>query len=159
VLPLAFFTAGLAIADMACRERRAGTLGLIQSAPLLKAHFVWWKLAGTTFVALTVLLVPLVRVAVSDPTSLIAAAVGLFLVAATATSLGVISVTPKTFTVVFLTMLYIVTNDRGASRALDFAGFYGVATPSVTVTYVVIALACLVAAEAIYKTRLRRDGW
>jgi hypothetical protein len=158
VLPLAFFTAGLAIADMACRERRAGTLGLIQSAPLLKAHFVWWKLAGTTFVALTVLLVPLVRVAVSDPTSLIAAAVGLFLVAATATSLG-ISVTPKTFTVVFLTMLYIVTNDRGASRALDFAGFYGVATPSVTVTYVVIALACLVAAEAIYKTRLRRDGW
>jgi hypothetical protein len=158
VLPLAFFTAGLAIADMPCRERRAGTLGLIQSAPLLKAHFVRWKLIGTTFVALTVLLVPLVRVAVSHPTSLIPAAVGLFLVAAMATSLGVISVTPKTFTVVFLTMLYIVTNARGASRALDFAGFYGVATPSVTVTYVVIALACVVAAQAVYKMHLRRDG-
>ena len=157
VLPLAFFTAGVAIADMGCRERRAGTLGLIQSAPLLKAHFVWWKLAGTTFVALTVLLVPLARVAVSHPTSLVAAAVGLFLVAAMATSLAVISVTPKTFTVVFLTMLYIVTSDRGASRELDFAGFYGVATPSVTLTYVAIAFACLVAGQGVYKARLRRD--
>jgi hypothetical protein len=158
VLPLAFLAVGLAIADMACRERRAGTLGLIQSAPLLKAHFVWWKLAGSTLVAFTLLLVPFIRVAVSHPTSLGAAAVGLFLVAAMATSLGVISVTPKAFTVVFLTMLYIVTSDRGASRELDFAGFYGVATPFVTLTYVAIALACLVAGQGVYMARLRREG-
>ena len=148
VLPLAFFTAGVAIADMGCRERRAGTLGLIQSAPLLKAHFVWWKLAGRCL-SRSPFCCPLARVAVSHPTSLVAAAVGLFLVAAMATSLAVISVTPKTFTVVFLTTLYIVTSDRGASRELDFGGFYGVATPSVTLTYVAIAFASLVAGQGV----------
>ncbi len=158
VLPIAFFAAGLGVAGMASRERRAGTLGLIRSVPRLRSGFVRWKLLGAAFVALAILLVPIARVAVVNPGDLVASASGLFLVAALATALGVISSTPKTFTIVFLTLMYIVTNDRGASPQLDFAGFYGVATPTVTLVYVTIAFALAAVAEAVYAARLARDG-
>ena len=51
--------------------------------------------------------------------------VGIAFVAATATSLGVLTVNAKTFIVVFLSFWYLVVNDRGANPWLDFAGFYG----------------------------------
>ncbi len=93
--------------------------------PQLRAGFVWWKLLAATGVAMVLLGAPLARMVVAHPGSLPAFAIGVFLVVAAGTSLGVISETPKTFTVVFLTFWYVVTNDNGASPALDFAGFYG----------------------------------
>jgi hypothetical protein len=157
VLPAAFGVAGLAIADVPCRERRAGTIGLIRAAPLLKRHFVRWKLGSAAFVALAFLLVPLARLMATRPSSVLPAVVGLFLVLAMATSLGVIAATPKAFTVVFLTMMYIVTADRGASPALDFAGFYGVATAGVTATWAAIAASVSALGHVVYAARLRRE--
>ena len=83
--------------------------------------------------------------------------VGAFFVVATATALGVISGNAKTFIVVFLSFWYAVTNDGGASPALDFAGFYGKATPAVVATYAAIGAGMLAAAQLIYALRLRRD--
>ena len=81
--------------------------------------------------------------------------VGIAFVAALATSLGIISGTPKTFMVVYLTFLYIVTNDNGVSAVLDFAGFYGTPTAVVTATYAAIAAALLGLAQV---SHVRRGG-
>ena len=148
VLPVALAIVSVAIADLPCRDRRAGTLGLIHSAPQLRARFVWWKLLAATGVAAALLVVPLARMAAAHAGSLPAFAIGVFVVVAAGTSLGVISETPKTFTVVFLTFWYIVTNDGGASAELDFAGFYGKSTPRVALAYAGIAAAFLVVAQA-----------
>ena len=157
VLPAAFALAGLLIADIPCRERRAGTLGLIYPVPALKTGFVGWKLLAAAFVAVALLALPLARVAVTSPASLAAVAAGLFFVVSAATSLGVISGTPKAFVVVYLTFLYAVVNAKGAFPALDFAGFYGTATPAVTLAYAAAGVAFLAVAQAVYAVRLRRD--
>jgi hypothetical protein len=157
VLPAAFFAAGLAIADMSCRERRSGTLMLVYATPLLKSRFVWWKLSAALFVAFAIMSVPLGRVALSHPASVPSVIAGVFLVASAATALGVVSVTPKTFTLLFLTLLYVSLNGRGASPALDFGGFYGRATPLVTLSQVVAASVLLLVAQGVHSFRLRRD--
>ncbi|HEY2934906.1 MAG TPA: hypothetical protein VGK99_24485 [Acidobacteriota bacterium] len=102
VVPMAFGMACIAIADMPCREHRAGLLGLIHSVPLLKTGFVWWKLLASTLVAMVFLITPLARVVVSHPASAVAFGIGLFVVVAVGTALGVITQTPKTFTLVFV---------------------------------------------------------
>ena len=58
----------------------------------------------------------------------------------------------------FLTYMYLVINDNGASAALDFAGFYGKATLRVTLTYAAIAGAFLAVAQVVYGWRLRRES-
>jgi len=158
VLPVAFAAACMAIADVPCRERRAGTLGLIQSVPLLAAGFVWWKLLATSLVALLFLAVPLARMVLVHPAAIVPFGVGVLLVVAAATSLGVITGSPKTFTVVFLIFWYVLTNDNGASPAFDFAGFYGTATPRVTLTYATIAAAFLIVAKVGYAIQIRRES-
>jgi hypothetical protein len=77
--------------------------------------------------------------------------------AVAATSLGIITGTPKAFTVVFLIFWYVLTNDNGASPALDFAGFYGTATPRVTLTYATMAAAFLIVAEVVSALRMQRE--
>jgi len=158
VLPPALFIAALAIADMSCRERRSGTLMMVYATPALKSHFVWWKLIGTLLVAFAIVSVPLGRVALSHPASVPSVTAGVFFVAATATALGVISVTPKTFTLVFLTLLYGALNSGGASPVLDFGGFHGSAAPLVTLSYVIAASVLLLAAHGVHSVRLRRDS-
>jgi hypothetical protein len=158
VLPSAFGIIGLSVAGVSCRERRAGTLGLIHAAPLLKARFVWWKALATAIVAVVLLAAPIVRLAFASPAFLLSFGVGVLAMVAAATSLGVISSTPKTFVVVFLTYLYLVASDHGASAALDFAGFYEKATLRVTLTYAVAAVAFLALAQVVYGWRLRREN-
>ena len=156
VLPVAFAVAGLAVADISCRERRAGTLGLIHSAPRLKAGFLWWKLMSTTLIVLAFLAIPVARVTFLRPLSAGAFGIGIFLTAAVATSFGVISSNPKTFVIVLLMYLYVVASDAGRSPALDFAGFYGTATPAATLTYAAIALGAIVMAQAVHAVRVKR---
>ena len=45
---------------------------------------------------------------------------------------------PKTFIVLFLTFWYIALSDKGQSPSLDFAGWYGTATPAVIAAYAAI---------------------
>ena len=130
---------------------------MIQSVPLLAAGFVWWKLLATSLVALLFLAVPLAPTAVVHPASIVPFAVGVLFVVVAATSLGMVTGSPKTFTVVFLIFWYVLTNDNGASPALDFAGFYGTATPLVTLTYATIAAAFLIVAKVVYAIRMQRE--
>jgi hypothetical protein len=158
VMPVAFGVVGMVIADVPCRDRRAGTMRLLHSVPHLKMGFIGWKLLATLGVAMALLIVPIARVALGHPMSLVALSIGLFAVTAVATSLGVISTTPKAFTLVFLVFWYMLTNDNGASPALDFAGFYGKTTPRVMLAYAAIALVSLAVAQIVHTARLRREN-
>ena len=116
-LPITFAIAAIFIADIASRDRRAGTTALISASPRLRENFVLWKFASSSIVAAMLLIVPIVR----NP---IASSSRILFIAAAATSLGVISGNPKTFIVLFLTFWYVVVNDAGKTKSLDFAGFY-----------------------------------
>jgi len=153
-MPIAFAVMAIAIADVACRDQRAGTTALIRSAPRVRERFVWWKTASAGLIAVAFLAVPAIRGGAHGLVALIA---GAFFVVAAATALGVISGNAKTFIVVFLSFWYAVTNDGGATPALDFAGFYGKGTPMIVATYAAIGAAMLVAAQLVYSLRLQRD--
>jgi hypothetical protein len=149
-----FALAALFISDVASRDRRAGTTGLIYSAPRLRERFVTWKLRSATIAALLLLIAPLVHAAVAQRDRLLPLVVGVIFIAAAATSLGVISGNPKTFIVLFLTFWYVVVNDHGATKALDFAGFYSTPSLAVTLMYAAIAAAFVGAAEMVHRMRL-----
>ena len=156
VLPVAFALCAIALADVACREKRAGTTALVYATPGLRVRFVWWKLASAALVAFAFLAVPLGRAMALRPASAPALLVGVFFVAAGATSLGIMSANPKTFIVAFLTFWYVVLSDKGLSPALDFAGWAGKATPAITATYGAIAVALLALAQLFHADELRR---
>ncbi len=130
---------------------------MIRSAPLLAAGFVWWKLLATALVSLVFLTVPLARTVVVHPASVVPFAVGVLFIVSAATSLGVLTGSPKAFTVVFLIFWYVLTNDNGASPAFDFAGFYGTATPRVTLTYATIAGIFVIVAKVVDVIRTQRE--
>ena len=118
-LPIAFAIVAIFIADVASRDRRAGTTALSPRAPRLREHFVAWKADVVVDRGAVLLIAPTLR---TPRSSLL---IGILFIAAAATSLGVISGNPKTFIVLFLTFWYVVVNDKGATPALDFAGFFG----------------------------------
>jgi hypothetical protein len=154
-LPIAFAIVAIFIADVASRDRRAGTTGLIYAAPRLRERFVTWKLSSAGIVALLLLIAPILHAAFAQRTRLLPLIIGIVFIAASATSLGVISGNPKTFIVLFLTFWYVVVNDKGATKALDFAGFFS--TPAVTVMlmYAGIAIVMIATAEVVHRMRLR----
>ncbi len=155
-VPLLFALAilAVAIADVASRDQRAGTTALIRSVPRVREWFVWWKTASAGVIAVAFLAVPALRAGVRGLLPLV---IGAFFIVALATALGVISGNAKTFIVVFLSFWYVVLNDHGATPALDFAGFYGKATPAVVAAYVALGLGLLAAAQFVYALRLRRE--
>jgi hypothetical protein len=140
LMPVAFALVGIFLADIACRDRRSGTLGLIYSSPLLQRNFILWKLASSIVVAAICLAIPAWKMTAAYPLSLLSLLAGVGFLAAAATALGTISTNAKTFIVLFLSFWYIVINDHGLSPSLDFAGFYGTATPMVSATYVGIGI-------------------
>lgn len=157
VLPIAFAALAIAIADVASREKRSGTTGLVFATQALKSRFVLWKFASALLLVVAFLAVPAARLAMLRPQFLAAFAVGAIFVAATATMLGIVSANPKTFLVAFLSFWYLMVNDRGASSALDFAGFYGTATLAVTIAYATAAVVLLALAEGWHRHELRRQ--
>lgn len=146
-LPITFAIAAIFIADVASRDRRAATTALISASPRLRENMVLWKFASSSIVAAILLIVPVVR----HPIAII----GILVVAAASTSLGVISGNPKTFIVLFLTFWYVVVNDGGRTKSLDFAGFYGTPAISVMVMYAAIAMAFIAAAAITHRLRLQ----
>jgi len=149
----AFCALGIFVADIATRERRAGTLGFVYSAPKLKSQFVMWKFTSSLIVALFVMAIPLLRGA---PAPSPARIVAVFFVCAAATSLGVISGNPKTFIVVYLTLWYVSVSDKGATPSLNFAAFQRVPPSAVVAGYFAASIALLVAAEGMHRRILRR---
>jgi hypothetical protein len=145
-LPITFAVAALLVADIASRDRRAGTTALLSASPRLRENYVIWKFASSSIVAAMLLIVPLIQ----SGAKLLPA---ILFIAAAATSLGVISGNPKTFIVLFLTLWYVVVNDAGQTKSLDFAGFYGTRAIGVTAMYGAIAIAFVVAAAIVHRTR------
>ena len=156
VMPIAFAGCAIAIADIACREKRAGTSALVYASPLLRARFVLWKFASSMMLALAFLAVPLARAIALRPDTALPLLAGVAFTCAAATFLGVVSANPKTFLVAFLSFWYVTTQDKGASPSLDFAGWFGTATPAVIATYIAIAVAMLAAAHAFHRNELQR---
>lgn len=156
VLPIAFAALAIAISDIASREKRAGTTAFIFAAPRLRERFVLWKFISALLLSLLFLAVPLSRAIALRPSSVLAILVGITFTCAAATALGVVSANPKTFIVGFLTFWYVVMNDKGAVPALDFAGFYGTATPFVIAAYAAGSLALLTLAHVFHLTELQR---
>ena len=156
VLPFAFAACAIALADIACREKRAGTTALVYATPGLRARFVAWKFTSALLVAIAFLGIPVARAIALRPRSAVALIVSIAFLAAASTALGIVSSNPKTFIVAFLTFWYIALNDKGASPALDFAGWFGRTTPSVSAAYATIAIALLVLAQLFHVWDLRR---
>lgn len=150
ILPIALAVAAIAVADLSCKEWRAGTQPLVWSSPRLQALFVIWKFCAAAIVVGVIVAVPIARSA----TSPLFAVAGTLFIAAAAVTLGVISNTAKTFTVLFLTFWYVVMNDKGMTPSLDFAGFYGAATMPVIAAYAAIAVLMLAAAQIVHRRRL-----
>lgn len=156
VLPAATAVCAIALSDIACREKRAGTSALVFATPSLRQQFVWWKLGTAFFVALAFLGIPIVRAIAFRPSSALPLLLGVVFMAATATALGIVSANPKTFIVVFLSFWYVVLSDKGATPALDFSGWFGKATPMVLAAYAMAAAGLLVAAQLAHASELRR---
>ena len=144
----AFCAIGIFVADVATRERRAGTLGFVYSGPRLKSQFVLWKLTSTLIVALIVMAVPLLRF---RSLTMLGA---IFFVCAAATAIGVISGNPKAFIVLYLTLWYVSVSDKGETPAFNFAGFAKPAPATVLAGYLAASIALLIAAELMHRRRL-----
>jgi len=157
VLPLAFAACALALADIACREKRAGTTALVYAAPTLRTHFVGWKFASTLLVAAAFLAIPVAKAIALRPASAASLLIGVLFTAAAATTLGILSANPKTFIVAFLTFWYIALSDHGRTPSLDFGGWYAKATPSITLTYAAFAAGLLLLAQLFHTWELRRS--
>ena len=155
VLLIGIAPAAVFIADIASRERRAGTTALVYAAPHIRERFVFWKLGTALVVTTLVLAAPIVSVALTRPASLAALVVGIVFLCAAATSLGVISSNPKTFIVLFLSYWYIVVNDKGQTPYFDFAGFFKTPPAWVTLIYAGLTVVFLAAAEVVHRFRLR----
>jgi hypothetical protein len=149
-MPFALAATAVVVADIACRDQRAGTIALIRSAPRLRESFVIWKLASTTIVAFAMMAVPIARA-----TSPLAAVIATLFIAAIATALGIVSSNPKTFVVLFLTFWYVVINDKG-NGMLNFAGMHGVPHASTNALYAAIAGGTALLTAAFYAFRLSR---
>lgn len=153
-MPIVIAAMGIAIADVACREARAGATVLAFAAPLLKPRFVAFKLLSSLFVLAPFTVAPMMRMTAS-PKMLLAFLTGTLFLAAAATLLGLVSGNAKTFIVLFLSFWYVVVNDKGTTPGLDFAGFNGSATSPVTAAYVAAAVGMIVVAQVIHAWRLR----
>jgi hypothetical protein len=156
-LPIAFAVMAVFIADVASRDRQSGTTGLLYAAPKVRERFVIWKIASSILVACILLAVPIIRTALAHPSALPALLIGIVFVAAAATSLGIISSNAKTFIVLFLSFWYVVINDKGVTKSLDFAGFFGTPFARVSVMYVAIGLVLTIVAQTVYAIRLRAN--
>lgn len=156
LLPFAFAACAIALADIACREKRAGTTALVYATPGLRARFVAWKFASSLLVAIAFLGIPTARGIALRPGAAVPLLVSIVFLSAASTALGILSSNPKTFIVAFLTFWYIALSDKGASASLDFAGWFGTTTPSVSAAYAAIAVAFLVLAQLFHVWELRR---
>jgi hypothetical protein len=151
-----FVVVAIIVSDVATRDGRAGTVASLRAVPRLRESYVWWKLGSALLLSLLLCVVPLLKMISHGGPALAALIVGIVLVASTATALGVLTANPKTFIVAFLTFWYLVVNDNGATPKLDFAGFYGQATPATIALYAAISVIAIVVAQLFYRARLAR---
>lgn len=155
LMPGVFAAIAVIVSDVATRDVRANTTGALRSMPRLRENFVWWKLGSTLLLALLLGAGPLVRAALGGLFPFVALLGGIVFLAASATSLGVMTRNPKTFIVGFLSFWYLVVNDHGTSPWLDFAGFYGSGGVGTLLGYAAASAFAIALAEGSHRLRLK----
>jgi hypothetical protein len=155
VLPAQFVALAMILADLPTRERRAGTTAMIESMPFLKPHFILWKLGSAFLICILFNAIPIVRLLFHSPSSAISLLISSLLIASGAVALGIATGNPKTFMVTFLMFLYLVMNDSGKSPGLDFAGWFGIATPDIQVVYMLIVGTMILFSTVFYYKQQR----
>jgi hypothetical protein len=138
------------------RDEAAGVSNIVFSAPLVRARFAAWKLASACVAALVLTGPPAVRLAFAKPAAAISVLLGTLVAASLAVLLGLATGTPKTFLVLYLAFWYVVLNDGGHAPAVDFAGWYGLATPGVQAAYLAACVLMAAAAWAVQAAKSRR---
>jgi hypothetical protein len=155
-LPFVLAILALAIADISSRDIRAGTISNLYAVPRLRENFVWWKFAATLVFSLIFCAAAILVAADRHPDRLSALLVGIIFVASLATMLGTVSGNSKAFIVAFLSFWYLVVNDKGQTRILDFAGLYGRSTNQTMLIYLAVSVGAILLANVAYRTRLAR---
>lgn len=155
-LPIVLAVLAIVISDIATRDFRAGTIANLYAVPRLRESFVWWKFGSTLTLSLIFSVAPIIQVASLHPDRLGAFLVGILFVASAATLLGTVTNNSKTFIVVFLSFWYLVVNDRGATRILDFAGLYGRSNYQTTLTYAILSVSAILLAHVAHRFRITR---
>jgi hypothetical protein len=151
-LPLMFLGILIAIADIATRDTAAGMTALLYSMPRVKQDYVAAKWIAASLTAITFVLVPLARLAVSQPASAVSLVIGAIFTASLAIALGFLTGSGKAFAGLFLLFLYITNSGRGVPE-FDFAGWSGAATNGVRIGYLVVSMLLLTAAVARHRLR------
>jgi hypothetical protein len=157
VLPVLFACLALLLADVSCREMRAGTQTLVWASPRLRQRFVAWKFLTTVILGVLFVLIPASRLLLSNPTAALGLVIGTLFLCSAATSLGVLSSNPKAFVVLFLSFFYLVVNDGGRTPSLDFAGFHGTATHAVMAAYAALTVVFVAVAVVVHQARTARE--
>lgn len=145
ILPITFLGLVTAISDIVPRDRAAGTTALLYSMPRVREHYIGAKLLTTIGTTLVFVLVPLLRLLLTSPSSALSLVIGAVFTGCLAAGLGTLTGGPKAFAGLFLLFMYAVMNSSGDPH-VDFAGFQGTATSTVRAGYAGIALLFAVAA-------------
>jgi hypothetical protein len=128
----------------------------LRATPRLRENLVWWKLGSTFLLCLAFCTAAILRTAILGTLPLGALLSGIAFLAATATSLGVMTGNAKTFIVLFLSFWYLVVNDHGANSWFDFAGFYRGGEPGTMAVYALASIGAVLLAQVFYRARLIR---
>lgn len=155
ILPLIFVALVPVLAGIPTRERQAGLTALLLSTPAARSHFAGWKYGSLLVVTLCFTAIPLLRLVWVQPSAGFSLMTGSLFVAAVALAGGMLSGSPKTFVLIFLLFLYLVLNG-GQSATLDFAGWYGKATPAVQGGYAAIAAVLVAVCHLKHRWDLHR---
>ena len=155
VMPLALPALALLVAGVSTRERRAGTQEMVLSIAGLESRFVAWKLGVNLLFAGGFTGIAVLKLAVVMPATATSLVCGTLFVVGAATSLGILTATPRVFVVLFLSFWYVVINDGGNTTGLDFAGFYGARDPRVGLLYLALAAALVAIAYGADRWRGR----
>ncbi len=167
-LPVEFLRSGLMpvmfvlfipiLSTVSTRDRRGNVAQLIFSTPFCRRHFVSIKFLSALTIVLLLSAVPVLRFLLDDPSHSLALFVGLVFVAALATFFGILTGTPKAFTVMFLLFLYVSLSSRTVA-SLDFAGLSRVAMPGEIAGYAAISALMLATAFAVERWKeIRQDS-
>ncbi len=155
-LPIMFFVLVPSLASISTRDRAGNTTRLIFSAPHVRRQFVFLKFFSALLLAMLVGFIPLIRIGLDNFFWLVALLNGMLFMAATATLLGVLTNTPKSFTAIFLLYMYISVNSKNAA-AFDFAGYQMIATPSIIGAFAAASVLMIAAAWGVDRWKMESD--
>lgn len=150
LIPMIVAVLILLLGDGAIRDRSSRTINLLFTAPHIKQKYIMIKFLSAFIVTLCFTSIPVLRLAIHNPSEGASLFIGSCFIAAGAVGLGMITGNRKAFIAVYLMLLYIALNAKDVPL-FDFAGFLGCATPVVQMGYVTATVLLLVSAQCMHR--------